>query len=186
MESQSEAIQAVVSALDVCGIPYMIVGSFAASMYGISRSTHDMDIVVALQSDDVEKLADALGEKFYMDEVSAQEAILKADMFNILHYDSNLKVDFFILRNDALSRTQFERRVTVKAWGIEACIESPEDTILSKLLWNKITPSERQLDDARGMIKEMREALDYGYLHHWASEAGIEVVLDQLLEESNE
>lgn len=184
MTSQLDAVQAVIRALDACGIHYMVVGSFAASMYGKSRSTHDMDIVVALQLDAVPELARALGEGFYVDEVSAREAVERSDMFNILHLDSNLKVDFFVLRGDPFSRAQFERRTRIKAWGTEACVASPEDIVLSKLLWTKITPSERQLEDVRGVFREMQDTLDYDYLHHWAREADVDNILNRLIEET--
>lgn len=184
MISQLDAVRAVVRALDLCGIPYMVVGSFAASMYGVSRSTHDMDIVVALPSEAVTDLAQALGNDFYFDEVSGREAAERSDMFNILHLDSNLKVDFFVLPGDPFSRVQFERRVQIEAWGIKACFASPEDTILSKLLWNKITPSERQLDDVKGVLREMFDVLDYDYLQRWADDGGVRDLLDRLIKES--
>ena len=183
MTSQLDAVQNVIRALDLCEIQYMVVGSFASSMYGVSRNTHDMDIVVVLPSEAVGGLAQALGEDFYFDEVAAREAVERADMFNILHLDSNLKIDFFVLRGDPFSRAEFERRVQIEAWGTKACVAAPEDTILSKLLWNKISPSERQLEDVRGVLMEMQDALDYDYLRRWAHELEIDDLLNQLIEE---
>jgi hypothetical protein len=184
LTSQIDAVRTVIHALDLCGIQYMVVGSFAASMYGISRNTHDMDIVVALPSEAVIELAQALGEDFFFDEIAAREAADRADMFNILHLDSNLKVDFFVLRGDPFSQVEFERRVQIEAWGAKACVASPEDTILSKLLWNKISPSERQLEDVIGVLREMQDVLDYEYLRHWADEVGVRGLLDRMIEES--
>lgn len=184
MTSQVDALQMVIRALEACQIPYMVVGSFAASMHGASRNTHDIDIVLALRPQAVPGLARALGDDFYVDEVSGREAVERADMFNVLHLSSDLKVDFFVLREDPFSRAEFERRVRVKAWGTEAYVASLEDTLLSKLIWNKITPSERQLDDVRGILRVRQDALDYDYLHHWAQEKGVENILNQLIEET--
>lgn len=36
----------VVRALDEIAAPYMIVGAFAGSTYGLSRATYDIDIIV--------------------------------------------------------------------------------------------------------------------------------------------
>ena len=162
----------------------MVVGSFAASVYGVSRSTHDMDIVVTLQSRAVNDLARALGEGFYFDEEAARDAVQRSDMFNILHLDSNLKVDFFTLPEDRFNRAQFERRLRIRAWDSDAYVASPEDTVLSKLLWNKIGPSGRQIEDARTVIRAMRDALDYDYLDRWSQELGVEDQLNQLVEET--
>lgn len=161
----------------------MVVGSFAASVYGISRATHDLDIVIALTSDAVSDLAKTLGDGFYIDEEAAKSAVAHSDMFNVLHLESGLKVDFWILRDDEFARTQFERRIPTKAWGTESYVASPEDTILSKLLWYKITPSDRQLADVRAIFAVQRDLLDYDYMRRWSAALGIEDLLNSLIEE---
>jgi hypothetical protein len=50
----------VVKALDEIGAPYMIVGAFGGTIYGITRATHDIDIIVDLREKDFE----ALSQKF--------------------------------------------------------------------------------------------------------------------------
>ena len=50
----------VVKALDDIGAPYMIVGAFGGSIFGIARATNDIDIIVDLRGRDFE----ALSEKF--------------------------------------------------------------------------------------------------------------------------
>lgn len=42
-----ELLQRVTAALDANGIPYMLTGSLASSMYGVPRATNDIDIIVA-------------------------------------------------------------------------------------------------------------------------------------------
>jgi len=42
----------VVRTLDKIGAPYMIVGAFGGSVFGIARSTNDIDILVDLQDKD--------------------------------------------------------------------------------------------------------------------------------------
>ena len=37
----NEAVLAVVNALDVVGVPYVLVGSFSTNAYGMERSTRD-------------------------------------------------------------------------------------------------------------------------------------------------
>ena len=161
----------------------MVVGSFAASVYGISRATHDLDIIIALTVEAIPELARAIGEGFYFDEEAAKSAVDRSDMFNILHLESGLKIDFWMLHDDDFSKTQFARRITANAWGIESYVASPEDTILSKLLWYKITPSDRQLGDVRAILTVQREHLDYDYLRRWSTELDLEDLLNSLIEE---
>jgi hypothetical protein len=44
----------VVRALDEIGAPYMIVGAFGGTIFGITRATHDIDIIVDLREKDFE------------------------------------------------------------------------------------------------------------------------------------
>jgi hypothetical protein len=41
-------VVALIEALEAAQIPYMIVGSLSASVYGVSRSTKDADFVLEL------------------------------------------------------------------------------------------------------------------------------------------
>lgn len=46
MSPEEEALGAVVRALDLLAIPYMVTGSVASSYHGRPRATHDADIVI--------------------------------------------------------------------------------------------------------------------------------------------
>jgi len=64
----------------------------------------------------------------------------------------------------------------------ETCwIATAEDVVLHKLYWNTITPSERQLGDAAGVVSVQRARLDLDYLRHWARDLGVSEVLEDLL-----
>ena len=184
MVGHSEVLKRVLTELNEAGIEYMLVGSLAASAHGHIRDTHDMDLVVVLDRKSVRLLGERMGEDFYFDIEGAEEAVDQSDMFNIMHYDSMVKVDFWALKDDEFSRMQFSRRRASTIWGIPAYVESPEDTILSKLLWNKITPSDRQISDVRGILNIKKDELDYGYLNTWAERQGVSDVLRKLLEEN--
>jgi hypothetical protein len=74
--SQPELLKRVVRVLDDNGIDYMLTGSMASSLQGDPRSTHDIDIVVALTMDKVPPLLKAFPPpRFYLDEHSIREAI---------------------------------------------------------------------------------------------------------------
>jgi hypothetical protein len=180
-----EPFLGVVRILDDIGIPYMVVGSVAASYYGLTRATHDVDLVVALRSEDVPALVAALEPDYYVDVEGAYIAAREADTFNAIHNEGVYKVDFWVLKDDEFSRTQFERRVHVDTEGVTVCVESAEDTILSKLLWNKITPSERQLADISSVISVNPKSLDWDYLRKWAVRLGVFDILNDLTKEQS-
>ena len=57
-------------------------------------------------------------------------------------------------------------------------VASPEDTILSKLQWAKMSGSERQTRDALRVYEMQRDGLDEAYLARWAVELGVEELLE--------
>jgi hypothetical protein len=76
----------------------------------------------------------------------------------------------------------FARRLRVTLFGEPAWIATAEDTLLHKLYWNRITPSERQLGDAAGIVAVQGAELDRSYLEPWARELGVVTVLSDLLD----
>lgn len=76
----------MVSALQAAGIDYMITGSTASSLQGEPRSTHDLDLVVAIHPGHLPTLAAAFpAPEFYLDEEDAAAAIARRGMFNLIH-----------------------------------------------------------------------------------------------------
>jgi hypothetical protein len=73
------------------------------------------------------------------------------------------------------------RRVHVTLFGEPAWITTAEDSILHKLVWNRITPSDRQMGDAAGVVNVQGEKLDRSYLKKWADALGVSGELNQLL-----
>jgi hypothetical protein len=58
---------------------------------------------------------------------------------------------------------------------------SPEDLILSKLLWGQQTQSEKQWRDVLGIVKVQADRLDAEYLSLWAEHLGLVELLVQVL-----
>ena len=74
-----------------------------------------------------------------------------------------------------------QRRVEITLFGEPAWITTAEDVILHKLVWNCISPSDRQLGDAAGVVAVQVDALDKNYLRHWAQELKLTNELERLL-----
>lgn len=52
-----EAVLTAIAALESCGIPYILVGSFSTNAYGIPRSTQDADFIIELGETSIAELA---------------------------------------------------------------------------------------------------------------------------------
>ena len=96
--SQQELLKKVIQTLDQAGIQYMITGSVVSSLQGEPRSTHDIDMVVAIPSSKVHNLVKAFPPSdFYLDKDSILDAINRRSMFNLIDLKAGDKVDFWIL-----------------------------------------------------------------------------------------
>jgi len=106
-------------------------------------------------------------------------------MFNLIEVNTGDKVDFWILTDKPFDRSRFERKYTEKVMGLQIVVSSPEDTILAKLNWAKLSGgSEKQFIDALRVFEVQFEKLDLTYLGLWAQELGVEQMLDKLQDEA--
>ncbi len=127
-------------ALEAVGAHYMVVGAFGASAYGLSRATHDADIIVDLDSAACEALAAHFPPpRYYADPQQMRDSIRLGIMFNIIDGSLGVKADLVPLSREPTYRQAFQQRVrctVVDAQGeeFEIWCARPEDIILGKLM----------------------------------------------------
>lgn len=130
----------VLRALEAVGAHYMVVGAFGASAYGLSRATHDADIIVDLNSAACEALAAHFPPpRYYADPQQMRDSIRLGIMFNIIDGSLGVKADLVPLSREPTYRQAFQQRVrctVVDAQGeeFEIWCARPEDIILGKLM----------------------------------------------------
>ena len=173
MSEELEVLKTVTQRLTRAQIPYMVTGSIAGNFYAVPRMTRDIDLVVELSEQDVDRVVDLFREDFYVDRDMVQRAIRERAMFNVIHNAFVLKVDFVVKKESAYRREEFSRRRSVSMEGQEFLIVAPEDLILSKLEWAKDSRSPLHLDDVRNLLRSV-QGLDKDYLIGWASRLGLE------------
>jgi hypothetical protein len=100
-------------------------------------------------------------------------------MFNLIHNQSVIKVDFVVLKAEPYRQEEFARRRAVTVSGFQTWIVSREDLILSKLYWARDSRSEMQLRDVRNLLAPECE-LDY--LRSRAQQLGIADLLNEVLQ----
>ncbi|MGD0087290.1 MAG: hypothetical protein ABSC24_09185 [Verrucomicrobiota bacterium] len=167
--------------LNRTGVTYYLTGSMASNYWGIPRTTHDLDFVVQLPASAIPRVVQEFSGDFYLEEAAVHAAYQPPHQFNAIDTRSALKVDFWLPKPDPFDREMLRRRVQVTLFGEPAWIATAEDVILHKLVWNRITPSDRQLGDAAGVVAVQTDALDKYYLRRWAQELKLAGELEQLL-----
>ena len=177
----TELLDDLLDVLRRCSIQYMVVGSVSSSLYGQARTTQDLDVVVELDPLQLESLVKMLPEsRYYLSPEAAREAIQRRSQFNVIDLGTGGKVDLIMLKRRPFSQMEFQRRRAVEFLGKTIYVASGEDVVLSKLEWNKMTPSERQIRDVIGILSVQGEALDHDYLRHWAEELGVAAKLQEI------
>ncbi len=178
--TESELLVDCLRRLNASGLAYFLTGSMASNYWGMPRTTHDLDFVVQLRAEDVAIVVHAFAGDFFIQESSVRSALNPPHQFNALDQRSPLKVDFWVLRDDAFEQQMFARRQLLTLLGTPAWLGSAEDVLLHKLLWNKMTPSIRQLQDAVGIWAVQAQNLDLDYLARWSRELQVEDVFEQI------
>jgi len=184
--SQQELLKKVIQVLNQAGIAYMITGSVASSLQGEPRSTHDIGMVIAIQRSVAKRLADAFPPpNFYLDEDNIVDAIKRQSMFNLIDLNTGDKVDFWILTKETFDQSRFFRKISEEVMGLKILISSPEDTILAKLRWAKLSGgSEKQYIDALRVYEVQYGKLDIDYLERWVKKLNLESLWKRLVDET--
>ncbi len=189
---QNEPIEVtlkVTGIFEKLGVPYLIGGSLASTLYGMVRTTQDSDIVAEMRQEHLQPFVAALQDEFYVDDEMIAESIQHNSSFNIIHRETMFKVDVFIPRPRPFLQSQLaraQRQTFAFETEVSAKFASPEDTILSKLEWYRMggEQSDRQWRDILGVLKTRAGELDLAYLRKWAVELKVSDLLERALKES--
>jgi len=179
----------VTQVFEKLNIQYMIGGSFASTIYGMVRTTQDVDIIADMQLQHAQPFITALEGDFYIDEEMIADSIQHKSSFNIIHRTTMFKVDVFIPSKSPFQQSQLSRaqkQIIISEPEVSANFASPEDTIIAKLEWFRKggEVSERQWRDVLGILKVRAGTLDLEYLRKWASDLNVIDLLQKALIES--
>ncbi len=177
MQSELDILRDVSTKLTSLGLEFMLTGSVAMSHYAQPRMTRDIDIVVAISDRDVEHIVQSFELDYYISKEAVIDAVHRRSMFNIIHYESVVKVDFIILTHSDFEETKFSRRRVVDFGSFATSLISREDLILSKLIWAKHSDSEMQRKDVRNLLGP---GCDFEYLRYWSEKLGLKDDMEKL------
>jgi hypothetical protein len=174
------ALSDIIKILEKLNISFHITGGLVSSLYGEPRFTQDIDVVISLHpGSTLSSFLKELEGSFYIDDQSILKAVENQKMFQALHMETMLKIDFHVgeMIPGELSRSKTLELLPETI----APVVSIEDSILSKLSWiNK--GSHKSRNDVIMMLK-LNPDIDNSYLDTQSKKMCLYQILEALKSE---
>lgn len=167
-------VRDVLDALEAAHVTYLIGGAVALAAWGEPRTTRDLDLVIELPVESMGALSLELERRAMLVPVDIMLDLLIEDRvdlpINAIHMASGYKAEMFLFKpGDALREAGLQRRQLVDlgpALG-EVYVHSPEDLILNKLRFYRISQQTKHVRDIASIVLSQAEALDLAYIDGW-------------------
>jgi hypothetical protein len=172
-ELVSGALHHVWIALNDRGLKACLMGGMAMAHWGHARFTRDVDLLVTLETQSVEDLAEALSKEGFTPRHAPLISRVGNHRFVQLIFTpqrrfDEIPVDLLIADSDFL-RAAVQRAVPFLVGSTDCRVASCEDLIVLKL------QADRLIDraDVRCLLEYNRTALDFPYLTGWIAKLGL-------------
>lgn len=174
-----------VKPLNELGIDYMVTGAVASVFYGEPRLTHDIDIVMILGTEDVDRFCRRFpGEDYYCPpkEVLLVEVGREARAhFNLIHHATGLKADCYVFTGDRLHAWAFgHRKEIILGSGLRVQLAPPEYVVVRKMEYFKESGAQKHLRDIRSILVHSADLIDRAFLQGELEKRGLVDYLPEL------
>jgi len=165
------------------GIPYVVVGGFAAIVWGRVRTTYDIDIIIDHKKLDVKRFIHFLTSKglsakeYEITQAFAENSHSTIFVMEKPFYRIDLRGIYTTEDREAISTA---KKVKYKDQAI--FFSSPENLIAHKLKFG----SERDLEDAEVIFLAQKASLNMDYLHALCKRLNVTEKLDEFLKLNEE
>jgi hypothetical protein len=171
MSDELDIVRDISRKLAAAGIDFMLTGSMALNFYAQPRMTRDIDVVIALAPEDVPALLGQLSGDYYISPEAVRSSLAKESMFNAVHNETVIKVDFIIRKGNRYRQIEFERRQKLQLKDFYTWIVSKEDLIISKMDWARDSESDFQFRDIKNLVES---GCDVSYIDRWTKELNLD------------
>jgi hypothetical protein len=183
---EHDLIQVFTGRLKKLSVPYMVTGAVAATIYGEPRLTHDIDLVIDLKLNDIEKFAEAFPlEEFYcppLEVIRLETGRYQRGHFNLIHHETGFKADVYAAGRDPLQKWGLENRRAITIGQEEVWLAPPEYVILRKLEYYREGGSEKHLRDIAGILEISRDDMDFAFLKSKVNNMSLQKEWEEALE----
>lgn len=184
MSFSTEAVLAVIDALNESGAPYLVTGSLASNVYAPPRATLDADFVVLMKPDELERLFARLEPHFEREPQIAFETATATTQHCLRYRATTFLIEIFEARiDDPHEQSRFQRRRAGDVEGRQAFVPTAEDVIVQKLRWFNELRRLKDRDDVRGIMLYQWDLLDWSYVERWCGEHGSSDVMNEIRRE---
>lgn len=168
VKQSSNIFHIFLSRLNKTNIKYMVTGAVASIVYGEPRLTHDIDLVVELHIDEVERLIQAFpGDEFYCPPPEIIKVEIRRSLrghFNLIHHQTGFKADVYLQGKDELHYWAMSNRRSFDFEGEPIWLAPIEYVILRKLMYYREGGSDKHLKDIAGMLEVSQELINIDLL----------------------
>jgi hypothetical protein len=157
MPDLQDALQALAEWLDREHVPYMVIGGFAATMWGEPRFTRDLDVTVLVADERLDSVVRQLCSDFTALVADPLRFVGETRVLPLMVVSTPVDVIFAALpyEEQAIARA---RTIKLSRRDVQVC--SPEDLILHKI----VSPRPRDHDDVESIFRHRSADLDFAYL----------------------
>jgi predicted nucleotidyltransferase len=122
-----ERTREVLAALEEHGVSYVIIGAVALSLQGLARATRDLDVFVAPEPENVDRLRAALHEVFddpHIDEITAEDLLGDYPAIQYVPPEGSFHIDILTRLGEAFRFDELESE-RVHFDGLEVAVVTP-------------------------------------------------------------
>jgi uncharacterized nucleotidyltransferase DUF6036 len=157
MPELDDALAVFAAWLDRHGIPYMVIGGFAVTVWGEPRFTRDLDVTISVPAEGLSSAIDLICSNFGSLVADPHRFVAETRVLPIMVQTVPVDLVFAGLpyEDEAIARA---RPINLSAGAVRIC--SPEDLILHKI----VSQRPRDHEDIEGVFRYRHAELDYSYL----------------------
>lgn len=179
-DTPTTTLISIAKVLDELKISYYITGGFAVSVWAKPRFTADIDLIIKMSHREKSEFARKLQKVFpegYLDLDQIDTALARHGEFNFIDPETGMKVDFWIAKDEDFEKECFKNS-KIKDIGYKVKFISPENLIISKLIWFSQTNSSRHIEDAQSVLKLAKP--NKNYIKKWSLKLKLENEFEKL------
>jgi hypothetical protein len=158
MTALEGAVIEVATALESLSAPYMLIGGLAVAAWGEPRATLDVDVSVWAEPEQMEALLDGISRTL-TPLVQDPRGFIEQTRVLPLQTRQGVRVDL-IFASLPSEREAIHRAPVMEIAGHPTRVAAVEDLVLMKIL----SVRQKDLDDARRLLRRHRKTVDRSYL----------------------